>query len=252
MNQRPDFWNLVATKVHVYRQNIVSLEDRNIHLKDGTAIASDVLVCATGWRPSVLAFFDASLAGRLGLPSLSGDLDPKELAKWKDLETAADRQILQQFPRLSDPPDHNQSVVKRSPFRLYKAIASLKCNSVVFLGHIAVGNNFRAAECQALWAVAYLDGKLTLPSQEDMEKEVALTVAWCKRRYLSKGVFGHWFYYDLIPYTDRLLEQISLSSHRKGWFRDFLAPCVAGDLCDLHQEYLSLFRQNEVAQGNKR
>jgi len=108
---------------------------------------------------------------------------------------------------------------------------------IVFLGHIVIGNNFRAAECQALWAVAYLDGQLSLPSKEDMEKEVAMSIAWCRRRYRSKGELGHWLYFDLVPYTDALLQQLGLESHRKkNRAKDFFTPCVAEDLKDLSSE----------------
>lgn len=107
-------------------------------------------------------------------------------------------------------------------------------SGMVFLGHIVIGNNFRAAECQALWAVAYLDGQLSLPSQEEMEKEVAMSTAWRRRRYLTKGALGHWLYFDLVSYTDALLEQLGLRSHRKKrTSKDFCGLCVAEDLKNL-------------------
>jgi dimethylaniline monooxygenase (N-oxide forming) len=108
---------------------------------------------------------------------------------------------------------------------------------IVFLGHIAVGNNFRAAEVQALWAVAYLSGIMKLPNQPQMESEVALSLAWCRKRYPSKGQLGHWLYYDLVPYTDTLLEDLGLKSHlRKGWLGNFWKPCIASDLVGLLDE----------------
>lgn len=107
---------------------------------------------------------------------------------------------------------------------------------IVFLGHIVIGNNFRAAECQDLWAVAYLDGQLSLPSKEDMEKEVATSIARCRRRCRSKGELGHWLYFDLVPY-DALLQQLGLESRRKkGRAKDFFTPCVAEDLNDVSSE----------------
>jgi hypothetical protein len=59
-------------------------------------------------------------------------------------------------------------------------------------------------------------------------------IAWCRRRYLTKGALGHWLYFDLVPYTDALLEQLGLHSHRrKNMSKDFFSPCVAEDLKDL-------------------
>jgi hypothetical protein len=75
---------------------------------------------------------------------------------------------------------------------------------MVFLGHVVIGDNFRAAECQALWAVAYLESQLSLLSQGNMEREVAMSVAGRRRRYLSKGALGHWLYFVLVPYNDAL------------------------------------------------
>jgi hypothetical protein len=56
------------------------------------------------------------------------------------------------------------------------APTDLKMRGTIFLGHIVIDTNFRAAEYQALWAVAYLDGQLSPPSKEDMEREVAMSI----------------------------------------------------------------------------
>ncbi|MCJ1395095.1 monooxygenase [Xylographa bjoerkii] len=236
VNQRPDFWDLIAQKVKVYRQDIVKLEGSSIVLtKD--KIEADVLICATGWRPSHHSFIDTSLANDLGLPT-SSDLVAKPV--WEDLDVAADLEILARFPRLRDPPSYHSPSPSSSPFRLYKYMlpTSPTYRDILFLGHIAVGNNFRAAEVQALWATAYFDEHLHTSSQAHMENEVALGVAWCRRRYLSKGELGHWLYYDLVPYTDALLEEVGVKGHRKTGTRDFWSPCVAEDLKGLLEEYL--------------
>ncbi|MCJ1320278.1 monooxygenase [Xylographa vitiligo] len=237
VNQRPDFWDVIAEKVKVYRQDILKLESSSVVLtKD--KIEVDALIYATGWRCSYQSFVDTSLAHDLGLPS---SIDVKAKPEWKDLDAAADQEILTRFPRLRSPPPHYSSAPTSSPFRLYKHMLSTDpaYHDVLFLGHIAVGNNFRAAEVQALWATAYLDGVLHAPSQAYMEKEVALQVAWCRRRYLTKGELGHWLYYDLVPYTDALLEEVGVKGHRKSGARDFWAPCVAEDLKGVLEEYLN-------------
>jgi len=120
-------------------------------------------------------------------------------------------------------------------------IASPTNNTIAFLGHISVGNNFRAAECQALWAVAYFDGNLTLPSNAAMEHEISRTVSWCRRRYPYRGGSGVYLYFDLLTYTDDLLAHIGLTSHRKTRFKDLFAPCFASDLQNLQKEYRDKF-----------
>ncbi|MCJ1284949.1 monooxygenase [Xylographa opegraphella] len=236
VNQRPDLWDVIAEKVKVYRQDIVKFDGSSIVLtKD--KIEVDTLICATGWRPSYHSFVDPSLARDLGLP-VSTDVTAKP--EWQDLDAAADQEILTRFPRLRNPPHYHSSPPTSSPFRLYKHMLSTHpaYHDILFLGHIAVGNNFRAAEVQALWATAYLDGVLRKPSRAHMEEEVALGVAWCRRRYLTKGELGHWLYYDLIPYTDALLAEMGVKSHRKTGVGDFWTPCVADDLKGVLQEYL--------------
>ena len=44
--------------------------------------------------------------------------------------------------------------------------------------------------------------------------------------------------FELITYTNQLLQQVGLSSHRKNWFWDLFAPCVATDLCGSKDEYV--------------
>ena len=92
-----------------------------------------------------------------------------------------------------------------------------------------------------MWATAYLDGKLALPSLEERREEVALFIAWCRRRYLSNGEGGNWMTFELVAYTDQLLEQLGLKSHRKGWFKDLFEPCVQSDLVGLKEEYIRKF-----------
>lgn len=70
-----------------------------------------------------------------------------------------------------------------------------------------------------------------------MEREVVMSIAWCRRRYLTKGALGHWLYFDLVPYTDALPEQLALNSHRrKSKLKDFFSPCVAEGLKGLLSE----------------
>lgn len=40
---------------------------------------------------------------------------------------------------------------------------------------------------------------------------------------------GHWLTFELVGYTDRLLEQLGMKTHWKGRFRDLFEPCKASD-----------------------
>lgn len=247
INQRPDFYSTIATRVHVYRQSIDHLSTDSITLSGDGASESksqslplDVLVMCTGWLPHS-QLFPTPVALDFGLPTPITDTTPKETAAWETLEERGDRNILARFPLLRSPPAYFKKKPSYTPCRLYKAmvpVGDIEDHSIIFLGKLIVGNNFRASEVQALWAVAYLDGNI--PSQrQGMELEIAETVAWSRRRYLSKGDLGSWFYFDALDYTDMLLEQLGLRSHRsRGWLKDFFGPCRAADLKNLADEYI--------------
>ena len=249
MNSRPDFLSTIATKVHVYRRNISHLSASSITLEPQTrasetekplTIPIDVLVYCTGWSPTT-TIFPPHEASKLGLSVQIGDADSQTQSLWQALEEAADPVVLSRFPNLRDPPPYRKIEPNHTPFRLYKAMAppSDNTHSLVFLGKMVVGNNFRTAEAQALWAVAYLDGRIrSFPSRTQMEREVAETVAWDRRRYLNKGELGSWFFFDVVDYADALIEQLELSSHRKkGLTGNLMEPCFAADLKSMGHEY---------------
>ena len=230
--------------MRIYCADVLDLREGHIRLSSGEEIPSQVLLCGTGWVPS-LQFFTQKLCIELGLPHLRSEELSENEKLWVQLEAAADKKVLAFFPQLSNPPPRFQKPVTETPYRLYNNIAPLPGTdsatdnrSIVFIGHITVGNYFRAVECQAMWATAYLDGKVALPSLEERRQEIALFTAWCRRRYLNNGERGNWLTFELVGYTDRLLEQLGLRSHRKGWRRDLFEPCRASDLAQLREEYI--------------
>ena len=219
---RADFFDLIAQNVRIYCADIASLDKGLIRLETGEDIPSDAILCGTGWVPS-LQFFSRDQLIEFGLPHLCID-ETSDIQKfWAELNAHADQKVLSSFPQLADPPSHYHKPVTRTPYRLYKQIAPLSdidaTRSIVFIGQISVVNYFRAVEAQSLWAAAYMDGNLTLPTAEEREEDVALLTAWCRRRYLNNGEKGNWMIFELLGYTDTLLEQLGLKAHLKGWFR---------------------------------
>ncbi len=98
-----------------------------------------------------------------------------------------------------------------------------------------------------MWAAAYLDQKLALPDLEERQKEVALFTTWCRRRYLTNGEKGNWITFELVGYTDRLLEQLGLKAHRKGWFKNWFEPCRQSDFSGLKDEYVGRYENPSAA-----
>ncbi len=250
VSTQPDFLSTIAQNVHIYRQDISHLSKDSITLKPRSSgspqedkpltIPIDVLVYCTGWSAKS-TLFPPREASELGLSVPLEDANPQTQAHWQKLEKAADPVILSRFPTLKHPPAYRKIEPRDTPFRLYKAMVppADDTHSIVFLGRMVVGNNFRTAEAQALWAVAYLEGGIRdLPTRTQMEVEVAETVAWDRRRYLNKGELGSWFYFDVVDYADALYEQLELSSHRqKGLIGNLVEPCFAADLASMVDEY---------------
>lgn len=207
----------MADNVQIISGDISHLEEGFICLESGERIPSDVILCGTGWVPS-LQFFTETQCRELGLPHPVG----VEETQWKALGTEADAKVFATFPQLKSSPEHYHTPVTHTPYRLYRHIAPIwesgkgvEDRSIVFIGQVGVGNYFPSVECQALWATAYLDGRLALPGKEEQEREVALFTAWCRRRYLSKGDEGNNMTFELIGYIDTLLGDLGLTSHRK-------------------------------------
>lgn len=238
--QHPDFWQTVAENVQIYREDILELDTNLIRLKNGTEIPTDFLLCGTGWNPDSPHFFTQDQIAQLGLPHRI-DQPTADDPTWAKLENEADQKVLTDFPRLASPPSYHQKPPLTTPHRLYNCIAPLHDPTIVFLGHIYVPNAFRAAECQAIWATAYLDRTIPLPTPEHMQQEIARTTAWCKRRYLNNGAAGNYLHYDLIGYTDKLLAEVGLSCRKKGWFGDYFDPCEARDLLGPKREFLKRY-----------
>ena len=234
--QHRDFWDIVAKNVDVYREDISHMGSRSICLLNRVEIPCDALLCGTGWKQSYPFFSDTQLC-ELGLPHSLDCHCLDDATQWMTLQDAADKEVLEQYPKLAHPPEFYQKPMTKTPYRLYKCIAPLDDDSIVFLGQVRIANNFRVAECQALWATALLDGTLNMPHYEEMQGEIAYVNAWCKRRYPANGAPGNYMHYDVIAYTDALLLELGLTSHRKTWFKDFFSPCFASDLKDLVNEY---------------
>ena len=244
INQRGDFYSTIASKVHVYRNDIKQVSADAIKLapriegrEHGEVLPVDIIVLCTGWNP-ISSLYSPTFAEMMGLPvaldNIGGTLEMEE--KLMQSPNLTDDHFLS----LRDRPRYRREMPLHTPFRLYRAMVPIledDAQSILFLGKLVVGNNFRVAEVQGLWAVAYLDGHLP-PGKFDMQQDIDETVSWCQRRYLNKGALGSWFFFDALDYTDMLLAQLGIRSHRqKGWWKSFFGPCMAMDLKNLVAEY---------------
>lgn len=247
---RQDFWDTIAKNVRVYVADINELQRGVIKLDNGQEVIADAILCGTGWVPS-LNFFDKDLLSKLGIPQPVDDLPLDQARMWDSLQKDADREVLERFPILANPPQHYHAPATHTPYRLYNGIGPLEDNTIAFVGHVRVANYFHLAESQAIWATAFLDGKINLPPLEQRRKEVALFVAWCRRRYLSNGDRGHWMSAEQTVYFDRLFQGLGLSSYRKFWLWDSFVPASAKDLHRVRAEYIAKFGRGSSRGSNR-
>lgn len=249
INQRADFFATISERVHVYRRNIDHLSEHGMTLASkGTVAGSkpveipvDAIIYCTGWSVES-SLFSEEMSSHLGLCVRLDEKGTSVPSEWRDLELAAEADVIARFPMLAHTPPHHQSEPSQSPFRLYRCMVPLNDaldRSIVCLGKMVVGNNFLAAEVQALWAVAYLDGEIQC-EEDAMASDVAKTVAWNRRRYLNKGRLGSYFFFDSVAYTDMLLDQLGLSSHRpRGFWANLHDTCYLSNYGSLLKEYKS-------------
>jgi hypothetical protein len=169
---------------------------------------------------------------------------------WAGLMKTADQKVLSDFPKLKTPPEHESDKSKVTPSRLYNGIAPLNDDSIVFVGHVILSNAFRLAEAQAIWVAAYFDHNIERPSKDVALQEVAYNNAFSRRRYPTHGATGNYFHLDLVGYTDKLMQDVGLVSHKqKGWWANFVDPCLASDYKDMKREYLEKHGAKDPANG---
>ncbi|KAL8998266.1 MAG: hypothetical protein Q9169_002671 [Polycauliona sp. 2 TL-2023] len=243
---RADFWDTIAPNVQIHLEDITHLRTNNVCLQSGTEIGTEVLLCGTGWNTTPFDFFSVDDLVRLGLPHRLEDEPPETAERWAHMVHDADIEVLDRFQILRSPPKHHHKIIRTTPYRLYNGIAPLSDNSIAFIGYFGVGNFFKGAECQAIWATAYLDGNLRLPSVESRQLTIARHIAWCKRRYLSNGELGNFLLFESNFYLDELLEEVGLTSHLRGWFSNWFRPGLARDLAGLRDEYVAKYTQTSA------
>jgi dimethylaniline monooxygenase (N-oxide forming) len=166
----------------VHRTEIEEFYDGDqVRLKDGTILRTDAAVLCTGWTEN-LGLFDEATRVQYGLPSAAD-----QNQQWKDLDALADEIVLEKLPLLKHSPDTFNAVSTVKPWRLYRrmispVMAAKNDRSIFFPGQIHSVYTPLVGEMQALWGVAFMLGKLDLPSEADMIKEVAISCAWTRRR----------------------------------------------------------------------
>ncbi|KAJ5397846.1 hypothetical protein N7509_005959 [Penicillium cosmopolitanum] len=237
---------LRSGQVKIIRKDIDHLSGPGIvTFSDDTSIQTDALVAITGWKlAQSVVYKPDGLDSSLGIPSSNASEEDRIL--WRQLNNKADEEILGRFPCLRNPPPAVPYKQDVSPFRLYRGIAppSLVAkgdNSIAYIKMVHSTSNMIIAECQALWAYAYLNGKITL-NETKVYHQTALLSRYGKHRYPCG--FSAWypeFVYDAIPYVDMLLYDLELNRWRKPTLRkEIFEGYTIHDYRGITQEWLRL------------
>lgn len=235
-NYENDFFQMVKKgKVNVHVTDVDRLTKGTVHLADGTALDADVLVCATGWKKNPSITLGNLATGGIGLP-----LPPVEQ---HDLAAAADKQVLDRFPKLRNQPKLNFDV-KSDPFRMYRYMippAYMEKRNIAFAGMVSSVSTATAANAQAMWISTFFDNRLDIIAKtpQEVAKEVMLHTQWNKWRHpTGYGASFPDFAFDALPYIDLLIKDLGLKVNRhKGTWAEVFHPYGPRDFVGLADEW---------------
>ncbi|KAI0157188.1 FAD/NAD(P)-binding domain-containing protein [Hypoxylon sp. FL1284] len=252
----PDFWPTLHSKnLTVTRSEVESVKEGVVKLKTGTTQPADYLVMCTGWGDH-FSMFDAEHKARIGLPSYGSDsysaADPAAKPgniKWQSYDTLAEKEVDEKLPFLARPPNlkYTSRLDPRlqKKWRLYRRaipieLAAKGDRSLVILGQVHTIQTPLVSEVQSFWAILYLLGEISLPSVDEMAKEISLWNAWTRKRYLNQGQKFPYSLYDFLPYIDSVFADLGLSSRRKSnIIAELFSPYHPRDFNGFIDEYLA-------------
>ncbi|KAF2994752.1 hypothetical protein E8E14_003557 [Neopestalotiopsis sp. 37M] len=287
LNYNTDFFELLrngSVKVHI--DDMVSLSDHTVHLASGTALRSDALCCATGWKHlPPLKFLPEGIEKYLGIPRdahLSGKAAINVPPQIPDSIPKADEEILRRFPRLKDRPVQNKHFVPLldsegisssdkinpstdlTPYMMYRFMIPadyllLRHPDIAFAGMVMNFSTTIQAHLQALWITAYFRGEVASKRDWGDNWEVL-----DKMRYetVLHSRFGRWrysgerssqvpdFVFDALPYLDMLVADLGLQVHRKkSLMAEILEPYGPEDYANVVAEWME--KRQELIEGQE-
>ncbi|KAK6352253.1 hypothetical protein TWF730_009084 [Orbilia blumenaviensis] len=256
LNYDDDLYSFIRSgQISIYREDVARLSIDQIHFSNGGSVQTDALVWCSGWKWTSPIHFPDELNFELGLPTKI--IDSKRILDWKSQCIHADRRILNTFPYLRSAPvgprrsrsnefGADEDGELYTPWCLYRGIAPPNqadqkvTKDIAFLGRCSTIPTVALAEIQALWAIAFLHDKLTLPQTINPSREEAIIwMRWNRLRYpFSHGSKYMDTSFDIIPYFDTLLSDMGLNCQRKGnWWKELWEPYGVADYRDIVAEF---------------
>lgn len=250
LNYDTSFFDLVREgKIRVHIDNIDHLEPRKVVLVGGETIESDVLVASTGWKKESTIKFAGLGEEQLGLPGT--------VAEKKALAEKADAEVLRDFPILKDQPKLAFVPKEADPLRYYRFIVPytmIESRNLAFAGMISCVSTATVAAIQGHWIAAFMGEQLDRAPKSGQEviDEIMLHTQWGKWRYPSGyGASLPDFVFEGVPYTNLLMKDLGLKTHRKpGLFAELTSPYLPPDFAGLMEEWKQAHEKNAAADGD--
>ncbi|KAK5993093.1 FAD-dependent monooxygenase DEP4-like protein [Cladobotryum mycophilum] len=273
LNYETNIFELVKSdKVNIHIDQIDHLSAGKVHLSDGTAFDSDVLISNTGWKQAPpMKFLPEGIEKELGFPhEVAANAPSEDLANQTHLLDQADKDIFQRFPRLRNQPVWNRNYVPLESqkgmsygngthstkpmtlFMMHRFLVPpserfLRPRDVAFSGMVSNFSNPLTAHLQGLWISAYFSGLLAKdPSvavgdetaMSRLRYETVLHNRFCKWRYPTENRVPS-FIFDAVSYLDMLQRDLGLNPRRKqkGLMTEVTSPYGSEDYRDVNDEW---------------
>ncbi|ESZ91541.1 hypothetical protein SBOR_8075 [Sclerotinia borealis F-4128] len=249
--------------IDVQRTHISKVLSDSITLDNGTTVATDALIFATGWNLTFSRFFSPEIRLELDLPIQFGKEPPALKAYWNELDTEADKWVHKTFPFLSNPPKTYETPPDHTPYHLYRqsvpiTLATRNDRSIIFLGVLASPQIPTYAELSSLWDIAYLENMHSpevdkvFSDKLTMDLDTARTNAFMKWRYRRAGIIEPNVGAEVQDLCDLLCTELGVEANRKkmvgGWkssLNEWFAPYRSADYKGIVGKFLEVVRKRE-------
>ncbi|KAF7885390.1 uncharacterized protein EAF01_011454 [Botrytis porri] len=249
--------------IDVQRTHISKVNSNSVTLDNGTHLATDAIIFATGWNLTFSKFFTPEMRLELDLPIPFGTEPPALKEYWKELDLEADQWVHKTFPFLSNPPKTYETPPDHTPYRLYRqsvppTLSSRNDRSIIFLGVLASPQIPTYAELSSLWSIAYLENMhapeidKVFHDKSTMDLDTARANAFMKWRYRRAGIIEPNVGAEVQDLCDLLCEELGVETRRKsrdgGWkgsWNEWFAPYRSLDYKGIVGEFLEVVRRRE-------
>ncbi|KAI9646397.1 hypothetical protein NHQ30_004389 [Ciborinia camelliae] len=258
-----------GTLIDVQRTHISQVHSNSVTLDNGTNLATDALIFATGWNLTFSKFFSPEVRLELDLPIPFDQEPPTMKAYWKELDTESDKWVHQTFPFLSNPPKTKERPPTHTPYHLYRqsiptSLATRNDRSIIFLGVLASPQIPTYAELSSLWGIAYLENmhspevNKVFKDKLKMDLATSRANAFMKWRYRRAGIIEPNVGAEVQDLCDLLCAELGVEGKRKkmagGWmssWNEWFAPYRSADYKGIVGEFLEVVRKREEEGGRK-